>query len=112
MRRAALNRLGWDAGGDYLLDVLAAPESLRHRTRGRDLRALLLALKTWEESPGEILARLWLGESPAAAAARGAPAQAVLTQGFQEIGQFFRDKGPEWIKDYGGWGAAEMPTKN
>jgi 7-cyano-7-deazaguanine synthase in queuosine biosynthesis len=103
MRRAALNRLGWDAGGDYLLDVLAAPESLRHRTRGRDLRALLLALKTWEESPAEILARLWLGESPAAAAARGAPAQAVLTQGFQEIGQFFRDKGPEWIRAYGGW---------
>src|SRR5208337_3998352 len=65
MRRAALNRLGWDMGGDYLLDVLAARESLRHRTRGRDLRALLLALKTWEESPGKILARLWLGESPA-----------------------------------------------
>ncbi|MGO9394259.1 MAG: Qat anti-phage system QueC-like protein QatC [Desulfobaccales bacterium] len=100
MRRAALNRLGWDAGGDYLLDVLAAKETLRHRTRGQDLRALLLALKTWEESPAEILARLWLGESPAAAAARFAPAQAVLTRGFQEIGQFFRDKGPEWIKDY------------
>jgi len=50
-----------------------------------------------------VLARLWLGESPAAAAARGAPAQAVLTQGFQEIGQFFRDKGPEWIRAYGGW---------
>ncbi|MGC2432935.1 MAG: Qat anti-phage system QueC-like protein QatC [Desulfobaccales bacterium] len=103
MRRAALNRLGWDAGGDYLLDVLAEEESLCHRTRGQDLRALLLALKTWEESPAEILARLWLGESPAAAAARGAPAKAVLTRGFQEIGQFFRDKGPEWIKDYGGW---------
>ena len=54
MRRAALNRLGWDDGGDYRLDVLAAPEHLTHRTRGRDLRALLLALKTWEESPAEI----------------------------------------------------------
>ena len=103
MRRAALNRLGWDAGGDYLLDVLAARESLRHRTRGQDLRALVLALKTWEESPAEILARLWLGESPAAAAARSAPAQAVLTRGFQEISQFFRDQGPQWIKNYGGW---------
>ncbi|MGP8049103.1 MAG: Qat anti-phage system QueC-like protein QatC [Desulfobaccales bacterium] len=103
MRRAALNRLGWDAGGDYLLDVLAERESLRHRTRGQDLRALVLAVKTWEESPAEILARLWLGESPEAAAARDAPARAVLTEGFREIGQFFRDKGPEWIKDYGGW---------
>ena len=63
----------------------------------------MLALKTWEESPVEILARLWLGETAAAAAARHAPAQAVLTRGFQEIGEFFRDKGPEWIKDYGGW---------
>ncbi|MGB9293893.1 MAG: hypothetical protein WCB64_11345, partial [Desulfobaccales bacterium] len=103
MRRAALNRLGWDAVGDYLLDVLAAKETLRHRTRGQDLRALVLALRTWEESPAEILARLWLGENPAEAAARAAPAQAVLAHGFQEIGQFFRDKGPQWIKDYGGW---------
>jgi hypothetical protein len=103
MRRAALHRLGWDDGGDYRLDVLAAPEHLTHRTRGRDLRALLLALKTWEDSPSEILARLWLGDTPAAAAARSAPAQAVLAKGFQEIDKFFRDKGPEWIKNYGGW---------
>jgi 7-cyano-7-deazaguanine synthase in queuosine biosynthesis len=103
MRRAALNRLGWDDGGDYRLDVLAAPEHLTHRTRGRDLRALLLGLKTWEDSPTEILARLWLGDTPASATARSAQAQAVLAQGFQEIGKFFRDKGPEWVKGYGGW---------
>ena len=103
MRRAALHRLGWDDGEDYLLDVLAAPETLRHRTRGRDLRALLLALKTWEDFPAEIMARLWLGETPAEVAARSGPAQAVLAKGFQEIGEFFRDKGREWIKAYGGW---------
>ena len=103
MRRAALHRLGWDDGGDYLLDVLASPEALRHRTRGRDLRALLLALKTWEESPQEIQARLWLGDTPADVAARSAPAQAVLTKGFQEIGLFVRDKGREWVKAYGDW---------
>jgi len=103
MRRAALHRLGWDDGGHYLLDVLAAPETLGHRTRGRDLRALLIALKTWETSPQEILARLWLGETPAAAAGRAAPAQAILAEGFQEIGSFFREKGTEWLKAYGGW---------
>jgi hypothetical protein len=100
MRRAALHRLGWDDGGHYLLDVLAAPETLRHRTRGRDLRALLLALKTWEDSPEEISARLWLGDTPAAVAALSAPAQAVLAQGFQEISSFVRDKGAVWIKAY------------
>ena len=103
MRRAALHRLGWDDGGDYLLDVLAARENLTHRTRGRDLRALLLALKTWEESPAEITARLWLGDTPAAAAARSGPAQDVIAKGFQEIGEFFRDKGPEWVKAYADW---------
>lgn len=103
MRRAALHLLGWDHGEDYLLDVLAAPETIRHRTRGRDLRALLLALKTWEEAPQEITARLWLGDNPAAVAARSAPAQAVIAKGFQEIGEFLRAKGPEWVKDYGGW---------
>ena len=102
MRRAALHRLGWDDGTHYLLDVLDNPETLRHRTRGRDLRALLLALKTWEESPATISARLWLGETPTDVAARTTPAQAVIAKGFQEIGRFFRDKGPEWLKDYGG----------
>ncbi|MCL4502603.1 MAG: hypothetical protein M1438_12255 [Deltaproteobacteria bacterium] len=102
MRRIALHRLGWDDSSDYLLDVLAAPETLRHRTRGRDLRALLLALITWENNPGEIQARLWLGDNPADVMARSVAAQAVLSRGFQDIGQFFRDKGPEWIKDYGG----------
>jgi hypothetical protein len=103
VRRAALHRLGWDDGGQYRLDVLAAPETLGHRSQGRDLRALLIALKTWEDMPAEITARLWLGDTPAAAAARFGPAQAVLAKGFQEISQFFRDKGPEWIKAYGGW---------
>jgi len=59
--------------------------------------------QTWEARPAEITARLWLGDTPAAAAARAAPAQAVLAKGFQEISQFFRDKGPEWVKAYGGW---------
>jgi hypothetical protein len=103
MRRAALNRLGWDDGGQYLSDIMSDREILGHRVRGRDLRALLLAVKTWEESPSEILTRLWLGETPAEAAARLAPAQAVIAKGFEEIGAFFREKGPEWIKDYEGW---------
>jgi 7-cyano-7-deazaguanine synthase in queuosine biosynthesis len=100
LRRAALNRLGWDAGGDYGLDVLAAEETLRHRVRGRDLRALLLALKTWEENPGEVTARLWLGETPAAIRVRHAEAQTVLTAGFQEVAKFFQDQGPGWVGAY------------
>jgi 7-cyano-7-deazaguanine synthase in queuosine biosynthesis len=99
LRRAALHRLGWDEGRDYRLDVLAAPESLRHPARGRDLRALLLALKTWEEGPQEMEARLFLGESPDLPQ-RYTRARRLLSAGFQEVGQFFRDKGPEWIKAY------------
>ena len=57
-----------------------------------------------EDMPAEITARLWLGDTPSAAAARAAPARAVLAEGFQGISQFFRDKGPEWVKAYGGWG--------
>jgi hypothetical protein len=104
LRRAALNRLGWDRGEDYLLDILAAPESLSHRIRGRDLRALLLAVKTWEESPQDLEARLWLGESGSEVAQGYAGARPLLSAGFQEIAQFFREKGPDWIKSYGGWG--------
>jgi hypothetical protein len=103
MRRAALHRLEWDKGEDYLLDVLAQPETLRHRTRGRDLRSLLIALKTWEESPQELEARLYLGEPGPDLPQRVAAARQNLTAGFEELGQFFQDKGKEWIKSYGDW---------
>jgi hypothetical protein len=100
IRRAALHRRGWDRGEDYLLDALATPEILRHRTRGRDLRALLLALKTWEESPTELSARLWLGESAPETLKRYPWTREVLAAGFREIADFFAAKGPEWVKAY------------
>ncbi len=62
VRRAALHRLGWDRGRDYRVDALSGTEVLRHRVKGRNLRALGLAVKTWEETPQEMLARLYLGE--------------------------------------------------
>jgi 7-cyano-7-deazaguanine synthase in queuosine biosynthesis len=54
MRRAALQVLGLDRGEDYLRDVLADPEILAHRVQGQDLRALLLAAKTWDETPEDM----------------------------------------------------------
>jgi 7-cyano-7-deazaguanine synthase in queuosine biosynthesis len=103
MRRAALHSLGWDDGADYRLDVLAEPESLRHRIRGRDLRALLLAVKTWEDSPEEIASRLWLAGPPEQLAAASRQAREVMERGFRELGRFFRDKEPEWVRAYAGW---------
>ena len=100
MRRAALHTLGWDRGEDYLRDVLAEPETLAHRVRGGDLRALLLAAKTWEEAPAEMEARLMLGADPEALPARLREARAVLDRGFGEIAGWLRDKGPEWVRAY------------
>jgi len=100
MRRAALHTLGWDRGEAYRCDVWAEPETLTHRVRGRDLRALLLAVKTWEEAPPEVEARLMLGASPAALPARLAAARRVLDRGFGEIAGWLRDKGPEWALAY------------
>jgi 7-cyano-7-deazaguanine synthase in queuosine biosynthesis len=101
MRRAALNVLGWDRGKDYWRDVLTEPSILAHRVRGRDLRALLLAAKTWEETPADVEARLMLGASTETVAARFLEAHRVLDRGFREISGFFRDKGPEWVQEYG-----------
>ena len=84
------------------MDVLAAPQTLTHRTRGRDLRAVLLALRTWEEAPQEVAARLYQGGPGADPASCYHQAQSLLRAGFQEIARFFEDKGPEWIKAY--WG--------
>jgi 7-cyano-7-deazaguanine synthase in queuosine biosynthesis len=100
MRRAALHRGGRDRGADYLLDVFADPETLRHRVQGGDLRALLFAWKTWEEAPEEIMARLYFPESAAAAGFDYAAARGLLARGFEEIGQFIRDKGNQGIKAY------------
>jgi len=101
MRRAALYSLGWDRGEDYRRDVFAEPEALAHRVRGRDLRALLLAVKTWEDSPEDLEARLFLGSSPESTPERFLAARRVLDRGFREIAGWFRDKGPEWVKAYG-----------
>jgi len=100
MRRAALHALGWDEGEDYRQNVLAEPEILPHRVRGADLRALLLAQKTWQEAPEEMEARLMLGVSPETLATRLPQARLVLERGFQEIGGWLRDKGPGWVRAY------------
>jgi len=100
LRRAALHRLGWDRGEDYLLDVLADPGALRHRVRGRDLRALLLALRTWEESPGEMANRVSWGEPGPVWAQKYPETRQLLASGFQEIGQFFQDKGTDLVTAY------------
>jgi 7-cyano-7-deazaguanine synthase in queuosine biosynthesis len=103
MRRAALNRLGLDQGGHYRLDALQDQAILSHRQKGCDLRALLLALKTWAETPHQVEARLWLGVPPSEVPLRYYPAKRLLTNGFQEIAQLFQDKGPPWIRDYVDW---------
>ena len=100
LRRAALHRLGWDRGEDYLLDVLAAPETLAHRVRGRDLRALLLALGTWEEAPQEVESRVCWGEPGPGFTRKYAETRQLLASGFQEIGQFFQAKGAGLLNTY------------
>lgn len=95
MRRAALHRLGWGDAKDYRVDVLSETKIMRHRVRGSDLRALFFALKTWEEAPGELEARLWLASPTADLAERRSAALPLLDRGFQEIAAFIREKGGE-----------------
>lgn len=100
VRRAALHRLGWDRGQDYRADVLAGGESLRHRVKGRNLRALCLALKTWEENPQEILARLYWGGSPGDLPRQAAAAHRLLEAGFREMACWLRDQGDPEIVEF------------
>jgi 7-cyano-7-deazaguanine synthase in queuosine biosynthesis len=89
MRRAALDRLGWDNGRDYRVDVLSEPEIVRHRVKGSDLRALLIALKTWENAPQEMESRLWLSGQAAGYLSETRP---LLEAGFQELDDFLRNR--------------------
>jgi 7-cyano-7-deazaguanine synthase in queuosine biosynthesis len=100
VRRAALHRLGWDRRQDYRADVLSGGESLRHRVKGRNLRALLLALKTWEGNPQEMLARLWFSGSPEEISRQAAAAKRLLEAGFGEIAQWLKDRGDKGVAEF------------
>jgi 7-cyano-7-deazaguanine synthase in queuosine biosynthesis len=100
VRRTALHHMGWDRGHDYRVDVLAESEIMRHRVKGRNLRALCLALKTWQETPQEMLARLWFPGSPEEISRQAAAAQRLLEAGFGDIARWFRDQGSEEIKEF------------
>ena len=91
---------GGTKGQDYRADVLAGKELLRHRVKGRNLRALCLALKTWQESPQEMLARLSWGGSPEDLPRQVAAAQRLLEVGFREMGQWLRDQGNAEIAEF------------
>jgi|GEM_PF-397178 7-cyano-7-deazaguanine synthase in queuosine biosynthesis len=100
MRRVALHRMGWDRGEHYRVDVLGQASALRHRVQGQDLRSLCLALKTWQESPGAILARLWWGEyKPGETEGFSAPWR-LLTTGFQEIANWLYGGGEAAIRNF------------
>lgn len=100
VRRAALHRLGWDRGRDFRVDVLDGGEALRHRVKGSNLRALCLALKTWEETPPAILARLCWGGASESLAPQVAGAQRLLGAGFGEMAQWLRDQGGRDVKKF------------
>ncbi len=100
VRRAALHRLGWDRGEDYRLDVLGNSEAIRHRVQGRNIRALGLALKTWQHHPQNFLLRLWLGTDPEKISARLSTAQPLLEAGFAEFARWIEDQGGEGIKEF------------
>jgi hypothetical protein len=100
MRRVALNVLDWDRGQAYRQDVWADPNALTHRVRGRDLRAVLLAVRTWEEDPAAVSARLMLGVEADKVAARLPEARDLLDRGFREIAGWVKAKGPEWVQAY------------
>jgi hypothetical protein len=96
----SLAPLGVGPGPGLRVDVLAGTEFLRHRVKGRNLRALCLALKTWEENPWEILARLWFSGSPEQISRQAAAAQRLLEAGFGEMAHWLHDQGGEEIKEF------------
>lgn len=100
VRRTALHRLGWDRGEHYRVDVLAGATQLRHRVQGQDLRALSLAVGTWEETPQEVLARLTLRGESGELGERLDAAKRLLSAGFQEMAVWLQDQGGPEIRDF------------
>ena len=82
------------------MDVLEEAEVLRHRVKGRHLRALCLALQTWQENPQDIFSRLWLGDDPQDISNRSSNAKQLLKAGFSEFAQWIHDQGGAEIKGF------------
>lgn len=103
LRRAALHRVDLDEGGHYLRDALADPEVFRGRVTGADLRALLLALETWQSRPEAILARMIPPADPGREAT-WEQLKRLLAAGFGEVAALLRDRGGHWLREYQGRG--------
>ncbi|MEJ5328765.1 MAG: Qat anti-phage system QueC-like protein QatC [Desulfobaccales bacterium] len=105
LRRAALHRVDMDDAGHYLRDALADPEVFRGRVTGADLRALLLALKTWQTAPEAILARVVPPGAPdTGREATWEQIHRLLAAGFAEVAALLRDRGGPWLREYLGRG--------
>jgi 7-cyano-7-deazaguanine synthase in queuosine biosynthesis len=66
VRRAAMHKVGWDRGGDYLYDVLRDPRLLeRGSGRGEDARAVVAMIRDRKGLSGSPLAVLRSGPLPA-----------------------------------------------
>lgn len=97
MRRAALNRVGFDAGADYWQDAFGESAVLGTPALGRDLRALLTATRHAAESDK------WIRR---AVASSGAPVDGmdqyvdVIRRGFGEIVALVDSSGCEAVKSF------------
>ncbi len=101
LRRAALHRLGLDEGAHYHRDALADPEVFRGRVTGADLRALLLALKTWRTDPASILARV-IPPPRQEGEAAWKEIHRLLGTGFEEFAALISARGGPWLRRYMG----------
>lgn len=101
LRRAAVHRLGWDEAGHYLREALADPEVFRGRVTGADLRALLVAVKTWQSQPEAILARVIPpGALDPHQEATWSQIYRLLASGFEDLLHLFRARGGPWLWQY------------
>ncbi|MCL6622686.1 MAG: 7-cyano-7-deazaguanine synthase [Syntrophobacterales bacterium] len=101
LRRAALNRQGWDEAGHYLKDALADPEIFRGRVTGADLRALLLALKTWQTAPEVLLSRVIPPGGPEAGREETWEGlHRLVAAGFEELAALLEARGGPWLRQY------------
>lgn len=90
LRRAALHRAGWDDARDYLYDIRRQPELLTNRSRGADLRSLLLAL---QDRDGEDQLLRWLGRTGPVSPELIPSLLPVLREGRQELRRWLAQEG-------------------
>ncbi|MDZ7262545.1 MAG: hypothetical protein ONB05_10625, partial [candidate division KSB1 bacterium] len=103
MRRAGLHWVGWDEEVHNCRDILKMPDILCHPKKSKDIKAILLGIRTWAQNPQKLLDNLLIDVPEAKVLTPYYYIRPLLSSGFRELAQLIQDKNPAILRSFVNW---------